>query len=157
MDSADGEFFRAVPDSYALYATALGHTVRAAALRARVDAGELTLVIAPLALIAAGGMADCGERDCRRRHPADPGRELRELEAAAGVEFAVLDAGRAAEVGVLHREQKAARYLGDTVLAACDAAQLAHAEGIPVLTTPRARYCYVAGRMERIARRIEID
>ncbi|TDB90680.1 hypothetical protein E1264_04185 [Actinomadura sp. KC216] len=147
---------RAVTDPYALYCIALGHAHDAAQLRERTVDGRLTLVITTLAMVSASGLAGCGER-CGRAHPADITPSLRELADADGAELRSLTPPQAAALGALYRTQTAAGYLGDTVLAACGAALVAHAENIPLLTTPRARYCYVTGRPASLATRIEID
>ena len=157
MDMVGTDVRRAVPDAYALYGIALGHTPGAAVIRERASDGRLTLVITALALISASGMLTCGERRCGGDHPDDVTPLLQELAASDGADLSALTPRQAAEVGALYRDQISARYVGDTVVAACSAVLVAHAQNIPVLTTPRSRYCYVAAAMDALAPRIEIE
>jgi hypothetical protein len=157
MNIAEPEIYRAVPDAYAFYSIALGHTPGAAVIRERTTCGRLTLVITALAVISASGMATCGERSCGRDHPADVTRLLGNLMVAEGAELSSLTPRQATEVGALYRDQVSARYMGDAVIAACAAALVARTENIPLLTTPRSRYCYVADPIDSLAARIEIE
>lgn len=154
---AGQEIHRAVPDPYALYGIALGHTPAAASLRERAADGSLSLVITALAVISASVMAGCGEPGCHGDHPADVTPLLHEFATVKGAEPRSLTLKQSVAVGALYRAQVASRYVGDIVLAACGAALVAHAEGIPLLTTPRSRYCYVAGAIDTLAARVEID
>jgi hypothetical protein len=154
---AGQEITRAVPDPYALYGITLGHTPGAASIRERTASGSLTLVITALAVISASGMATCGERRCGREHPADITPLLRDFTAVDGAELGSLTPRQAIAIGALYRDQIAARYVGDAVLAACGAALVAHTENIPLLTTPRSRYCYTTGAMALLGTRVEIE
>ena len=158
--------FWAVPDPYALYGIALGHTPPAAALRERLVAGgepgpgagpsASGLVVTGLTLMSAVALADCGELRCPAEHPDGVADLVQQLCALGRVRYAELPTGLAMSAGRLYREQAGHRYLGDTVVAACAAAVLAQSEHLPVLTTPRARYCYATGVLDPVAKRIEL-
>ena len=65
---AGQEIRRAVPDPYALYGIARGHTPAAASRRERAADGTLTLIVTALAMISASAMDGCGEPGCRVAH-----------------------------------------------------------------------------------------
>jgi hypothetical protein len=135
---------QAVVDPYSLYSIALKHTSRSAEINARLSADDLRLVVPALVMASAGAMISCGESDCVLPHPLDLTAQLTELVAMPSAEVVPLATGAAQELAVLYRAHVRLRYVGDTVMAACNAALVAQHEHLPLMTTPRARYCYPA-------------
>ncbi|MEV1173955.1 hypothetical protein [Nonomuraea sp. NPDC049784] len=132
-----------VADSYALYGLATAHGPASGALREAVEEGRLTLTIPSVVLAVAHSMRCCGEEDCSQDHdPASPAR-LDTLCGLPGVEVATLDGPSAAKAGSLYGACVEANYHGAEILAACHATAVAHERRHRLLTTARARYCYV--------------
>jgi hypothetical protein len=95
-------------------------------------------------MASAGAMISCGESDCVLSHPKDLTLQLTELLSLPSTEVIPLGTGVAKELAVLYRARVELRYVGDRIMAACNAELLAQREGLPLMTTPRARYCYPA-------------
>jgi len=135
---------QAVVDPYSLYSIALRHTPCSVEISDRVTAGGFQLVVPALVMASAGAMVSCGEGDCALPHPPNLTRQLSELLSTPSIEVIPLTAEAAQDLAVLYRAHVALRYVGDTVMAACNAALVARREHLPLVTTPRARYCYPA-------------
>jgi hypothetical protein len=120
----------------------------------RLLTGGFRLLVPALTLPSAGAMTSCGEPDCGRDHPDDIALEA--LCSLKSVEVPPFTKAQAFAAGRLYRRQTAARYVGDTVLAACGSFSVADQERMPLITTRRARYCYASLDLDAITRKIEI-
>lgn len=134
----------AVVDSFSLYSIAVGHLPSGLSLRDSAHSGEVRLVTSAVALTVAASMRTCGDDACDQEHPNDAGTSVREFHEHGGVEVADLTPADAVSAGRLYAGCEDRRVGGAEVLAACHSVLLAKAHAATLLSTVRARYCYVA-------------
>ncbi|MCQ4203588.1 hypothetical protein AB0L49_45955 [Streptomyces antimycoticus] len=141
----------AVPDSFALYEIAVGHSSAASSVKAAMSAGELRLVIPAVTFAVSCAMRTCWDEYCTKSHQSGVGTAVQGLLGRGGVELLELTPQDAASAGKLYARSVDRHIEGPEVLAACHSSYAAGVRNAPLLSTGRASYCYAAtlGEAER--------
>ncbi|MGW7072635.1 hypothetical protein ACWGII_29930 [Streptomyces sp. NPDC054855] len=134
----------AVPDSFALYEIAVGHSSAASSVKTAMSAGELRLVIPAVTFAVSCAMRTCWDEYCTKSHQSGVGTAVQHLLGLPGVELVELTPQDATSAGKLYARSVDRRIEGPEVLAACHSTHVASVHDAPLLSTGRASYCYVA-------------
>jgi hypothetical protein len=134
----------AVVDSFSLYSIAAGHRPNGSSLRDSANSGRVRLITSAVTLAVASSMRTCWDRECNQDHPKGIDASVREFCAGGGVDVVDLTSLDAMYAGKLYANCYERRVTGAEILAACHSVLLAKTHEVSLLSTVRARYCYVA-------------
>jgi hypothetical protein len=145
-----------VVDSFSLYSIATGHTPNGSLLRGSAEMGKNRLVASAVALAVTSSMDTCWDTTCKQRHVDEAATAVQELHESGLVEVVELSAADAAAVGRLYRQCQDHRIGGAEVLAACHSVLLVASLEALLVSTARARYCYLPLVESTAPHRIEL-
>lgn len=145
-----------VADAFSLYCIAVGHSAGGSAYRELADSGKIQLIVPPVAFSVAVSMRTCGDPACTEQHAQRPAPYLRQSVTAGAVSIINLTPDQMIAAGRLYERCMDRRILGEEVLAACHSTAVAKNLGYPLLSTARARYCYITNRESEFSCPVEI-
>jgi hypothetical protein len=124
----------------------VGHPAGGSAYRELADSGKIRLVVPSVAFSVACSMQTCRDSACTGQHAQRPAPYLRQSAKAGAVSIMNLTPDQMIAASHLYERCLDRRIVGEEVLAACHSAAIAKELGYPLLSTARARYCYIAYR-----------
>lgn len=155
-DMVGGGLDAAVADAFALYWISIGHSAGGFACRKLVDAGKIRLLVPAVAFSVAASRRTCGDSGCTEQHARRSAPYLRQFAAVGAVSIINLTPNQMIAAGRLYEQCLDECIAGEEVLAACHSAVAAKDLGYPLLSTARARYCYIAYRESEFSCPVEI-